>query len=71
MTAKKLLIYLVKTGYLPVNERAGRMGLISDRKAFHRSMKEVIEILNAIQHLIPIKTLPWHSLYFTLKAFRF
>ncbi|MBL0271143.1 MAG: class I fructose-bisphosphate aldolase [Chitinophagaceae bacterium] len=32
-----------------VNKRAGGMGLISGRKAFQRSMKEGVEILNAIQ----------------------
>jgi class I fructose-bisphosphate aldolase len=32
-----------------INKRAGGMGLISGRKAFQRSMKEGIELLNAIQ----------------------
>jgi class I fructose-bisphosphate aldolase len=32
-----------------VNKRAGGMGLISGRKAFQKSMKEGVEILNAIQ----------------------
>jgi class I fructose-bisphosphate aldolase len=32
-----------------INKRAGGMGLISGRKAFQRSMKEGIEIMNAIQ----------------------
>jgi class I fructose-bisphosphate aldolase len=32
-----------------INKRAGGMGLISGRKAFQRSMKEGIAILNAIQ----------------------
>jgi fructose-bisphosphate aldolase, class I len=32
-----------------INKRAGGMGLISGRKAFQRSMKEGVEILNAIQ----------------------
>ncbi len=32
-----------------INKRAGGMGLISGRKAFQKSMKEGIEILNAIQ----------------------
>jgi class I fructose-bisphosphate aldolase len=32
-----------------VNKRAGGMGLISGRKAFQKSLKEGIEILNAIQ----------------------
>jgi class I fructose-bisphosphate aldolase len=32
-----------------INKRAGGMGLISGRKAFQRSMKEGVEILQAIQ----------------------
>ena len=32
-----------------INKRAGGMGLISGRKAFQRSMKEGVEILNRIQ----------------------
>lgn len=32
-----------------VNKRAGGMGLISGRKAFQRSMKEGVQLLNAIQ----------------------
>ena len=32
-----------------INKRAGGMGLISGRKAFHRPMKEGVEILNAVQ----------------------
>ena len=32
-----------------INKRAGGMGLISGRKAFQRSMKEGVEILNAVQ----------------------
>src|SRR5215204_2137537 len=32
-----------------INKRAGGMGLISGRKAFQRSLKEGVEILNAIQ----------------------
>jgi len=32
-----------------INKRAGGMGLISGRKAFQKSMKEGVEILNAIQ----------------------
>lgn len=32
-----------------INKRAGGMGLISGRKAFQRTMKEGVEILNAIQ----------------------
>jgi class I fructose-bisphosphate aldolase len=32
-----------------INKRAGGMGLISGRKAFQKSMKEGIELLNAIQ----------------------
>ncbi len=32
-----------------INKRAGGMGLISGRKAFQRSMKEGVELLNAIQ----------------------
>jgi class I fructose-bisphosphate aldolase len=32
-----------------INKRAGGMGLISGRKAFQRSMKEGVGLLNAIQ----------------------
>jgi class I fructose-bisphosphate aldolase len=32
-----------------INKRAGGMGLISGRKAFQKSMKEGVAILNAIQ----------------------
>ena len=32
-----------------INKRAGGMGLITGRKAFQKSMKEGIEILNAVQ----------------------
>lgn len=32
-----------------INKRAGGMGLISGRKAFQKSMKEGVELLNAIQ----------------------
>jgi class I fructose-bisphosphate aldolase len=34
-----------------INKRAGGMGLISGRKAFQKSMKEGIELLNAIQEV--------------------
>ena len=34
-----------------INKRAGGMGLISGRKAFHRSFEEGIKILNAIQDI--------------------
>ncbi|MDH6305868.1 class I fructose-bisphosphate aldolase [Parabacteroides sp. PF5-5] len=34
-----------------VNKRAGGMGLISGRKAFQRSMKDGVELLNAIQDI--------------------
>jgi class I fructose-bisphosphate aldolase len=32
-----------------INKRAGGMGLISGRKAFQKSMKDGVAILNAIQ----------------------
>ena len=32
-----------------INKRAGGIGLISGRKAFQRSMKEGVALLNAIQ----------------------
>lgn len=32
-----------------INKRAGGQGLISGRKAFQKSMKEGVELLNAIQ----------------------
>lgn len=34
-----------------INKRAGGMGLISGRKAFQKSMKEGVELLNAIQEV--------------------
>ena len=34
-----------------INKRAGGMGLISGRKAFQRSMKEGVDILNAVQNV--------------------
>ncbi|MFM7329086.1 MAG: class I fructose-bisphosphate aldolase [Bacteroidota bacterium] len=40
-----------------INKRAGGMGLISGRKAFQRTMKEGVEILNAIQDVYLDKTI--------------
>jgi class I fructose-bisphosphate aldolase len=44
---KNDLFDAVKTAV--INKRAGGTGLISGRKAFQRSMKEGIELLNLIQ----------------------
>jgi len=41
------LVQAVRTAV--INKRAGGMGLITGRKAFQKSMKEGVEILNAIQ----------------------
>ena len=38
-----------------INKRAGGMGLISGRKAFQRPMKEGVELLNAIQDVLPLQ----------------
>lgn len=46
-SGKNDLSEAVKTAV--INKRAGGMGLISGRKAFQKSMKEGVEILNAIQ----------------------
>ena len=34
-----------------INKRAGGMGLITGRKAFQKSMKDGVEILNAVQNV--------------------
>lgn len=46
-SGKNDLQQAVKTAV--INKRAGGMGLISERKAFQKPMKEGIELLNAIQ----------------------
>ena len=48
-SGKNDLAEAVKTAVL--NKRAGGMGLISGRKAFQRSLKEGIKLLNAIQDI--------------------
>jgi class I fructose-bisphosphate aldolase len=46
-SGKDDLVQAVRTAV--INKRAGGMGLISGRKAFQKSMKQGIELLNAIQ----------------------
>jgi class I fructose-bisphosphate aldolase len=46
-SGKDDLAQAVKTAV--INKRAGGMGMISGRKAFQKSMKEGVELLNAIQ----------------------
>ena len=47
VSGKDDIMQAVKTAI--INKRAGGMGLITGRKAFQKSMKEGIEILNAVQ----------------------
>jgi fructose-bisphosphate aldolase, class I len=46
-SGKNDIVQAVRTAV--INKRAGGTGLISGRKAFQKSMKEGVEVLNAIQ----------------------